>query len=397
MIGHGPRFVTGVPGIPRTRQLKIIGNGVVPQQAALALRLLIEPPPSSPRPACGVNRACRATARPCGASRRAAPGSRRRAGPPGNTAARRGRARDGARPRRPAAGRLPAHVHPGRQGREPRRRPPGRRGSPRPARGRRRPRRALPVRQRAHREDDRFADGLRPLVQAGRVPGRDADQRPGRDRPDLHPRRRRLVLAGRPGAAAGRSTSTSPPQASGRYLDRNKPVSSAPRCGSAAVTHSQAPPSGTGCPARDSTSTSSSPTSSPVSPIPGYCRKVLPSCASSCCRTDGPPPPVPGGRQRRSTLDSRPPVKPARPPRPSAGRPDRAARAWRGPVAADLTRRAESSVDAAGPGRQASRTSRPARGTAFVARCRSAPSTAARDPRRPRPAAAGGRGEQRRP
>jgi DNA (cytosine-5)-methyltransferase 1 len=33
--------VTGVPGIPRTRQLKIIGNGVVPQQAAAALRLLI--------------------------------------------------------------------------------------------------------------------------------------------------------------------------------------------------------------------------------------------------------------------------------------------------------------------------------------------------------------------
>jgi alanine dehydrogenase len=36
-----PGFVTGVPGIPRTRQLKIIGNGVVPQQAAAALRLLI--------------------------------------------------------------------------------------------------------------------------------------------------------------------------------------------------------------------------------------------------------------------------------------------------------------------------------------------------------------------
>jgi hypothetical protein len=36
-----PKLVTGVPGIPRTRQLKIIGNGVVPQQAALALRLLI--------------------------------------------------------------------------------------------------------------------------------------------------------------------------------------------------------------------------------------------------------------------------------------------------------------------------------------------------------------------
>jgi hypothetical protein len=38
--GLAPGFVTGVPGIPRTRQLKIIGNGVA-QQAALALRLLI--------------------------------------------------------------------------------------------------------------------------------------------------------------------------------------------------------------------------------------------------------------------------------------------------------------------------------------------------------------------
>jgi len=37
-----PGLVTGVPGIPRTRQLKLIGNGVVPQQAAAALRLLIE-------------------------------------------------------------------------------------------------------------------------------------------------------------------------------------------------------------------------------------------------------------------------------------------------------------------------------------------------------------------
>ena len=37
-----PKLVTGVPGIPRTRQLKIIGNGVVPQQAAAALRLLID-------------------------------------------------------------------------------------------------------------------------------------------------------------------------------------------------------------------------------------------------------------------------------------------------------------------------------------------------------------------
>lgn len=42
LMGLIPGFVTGVPGIPRTRQLKIIGNGVVPQQAAAALRLLID-------------------------------------------------------------------------------------------------------------------------------------------------------------------------------------------------------------------------------------------------------------------------------------------------------------------------------------------------------------------
>jgi hypothetical protein len=36
-----PSLVTRVPGIPRTHQLRIIGNGVVPQQAALALRLLV--------------------------------------------------------------------------------------------------------------------------------------------------------------------------------------------------------------------------------------------------------------------------------------------------------------------------------------------------------------------
>jgi hypothetical protein len=45
---HGPRekgipgLVTRVPGIARTHQLRIIGNGVVPQQAAAALRLLID-------------------------------------------------------------------------------------------------------------------------------------------------------------------------------------------------------------------------------------------------------------------------------------------------------------------------------------------------------------------
>jgi len=35
-----PGWVTGVPGLPRTARLRIIGNGVVPHQAAAALRLL---------------------------------------------------------------------------------------------------------------------------------------------------------------------------------------------------------------------------------------------------------------------------------------------------------------------------------------------------------------------
>jgi len=37
-----PGLVTGVGGLPRTAQLRIIGNGVVPHQAAAALRLLIQ-------------------------------------------------------------------------------------------------------------------------------------------------------------------------------------------------------------------------------------------------------------------------------------------------------------------------------------------------------------------
>ncbi|MFF5655257.1 hypothetical protein [[Kitasatospora] papulosa] len=32
--------MTGVPGLPRSAQLKALGNGVVPPQAAAALRLL---------------------------------------------------------------------------------------------------------------------------------------------------------------------------------------------------------------------------------------------------------------------------------------------------------------------------------------------------------------------
>lgn len=37
-VGH----VTGVPELTRNEQLKALGNGVVPQQAAAALRLLAE-------------------------------------------------------------------------------------------------------------------------------------------------------------------------------------------------------------------------------------------------------------------------------------------------------------------------------------------------------------------
>jgi DNA (cytosine-5)-methyltransferase 1 len=41
MMGLSPGWVTDVPGIPRNGQIKALGNGVVPQQAALALRLLL--------------------------------------------------------------------------------------------------------------------------------------------------------------------------------------------------------------------------------------------------------------------------------------------------------------------------------------------------------------------
>jgi DNA (cytosine-5)-methyltransferase 1 len=40
MMGLPLGHVTGVPGLPRSAQLKALGNGVVPQQAAAALRLL---------------------------------------------------------------------------------------------------------------------------------------------------------------------------------------------------------------------------------------------------------------------------------------------------------------------------------------------------------------------
>jgi hypothetical protein len=51
-----PGLVTTVPGIARTHQLRIIGNGVVPQQASCALRLLIEAAgvPGRPSPGTGM-------------------------------------------------------------------------------------------------------------------------------------------------------------------------------------------------------------------------------------------------------------------------------------------------------------------------------------------------------
>jgi DNA (cytosine-5)-methyltransferase 1 len=41
MMGLADGWVTAVPSIPRNHQLKAIGNGVVPQQGAEALRRLV--------------------------------------------------------------------------------------------------------------------------------------------------------------------------------------------------------------------------------------------------------------------------------------------------------------------------------------------------------------------
>lgn len=40
-MGIDAGHVTGVPGLSRNEQLKALGNGVVPQQAAAALRALL--------------------------------------------------------------------------------------------------------------------------------------------------------------------------------------------------------------------------------------------------------------------------------------------------------------------------------------------------------------------
>jgi DNA (cytosine-5)-methyltransferase 1 len=41
MMGLPAGHVTAVPGLSRNDQLKALGNGVVPQQAAAALRVLL--------------------------------------------------------------------------------------------------------------------------------------------------------------------------------------------------------------------------------------------------------------------------------------------------------------------------------------------------------------------
>ena len=42
MMGLPPGWVTGVPGLSRSRKIRAIGNGVVPRQAALAVTSLLD-------------------------------------------------------------------------------------------------------------------------------------------------------------------------------------------------------------------------------------------------------------------------------------------------------------------------------------------------------------------
>lgn len=49
MMGLDDGWVTG-HGLRPTQELKMLGNGVVPQQAALALRLLLGLPAAAPEP-----------------------------------------------------------------------------------------------------------------------------------------------------------------------------------------------------------------------------------------------------------------------------------------------------------------------------------------------------------
>lgn len=47
-MGLPPGWVTDVPGLSRNDHLKAIGNGVVPAQAALAVRMLLAAIESEP-------------------------------------------------------------------------------------------------------------------------------------------------------------------------------------------------------------------------------------------------------------------------------------------------------------------------------------------------------------
>ena len=49
MMGLPAGWVTDVPGLSRNDQLHAIGNGVVPQQGAAAIRLLLERAPEAMR------------------------------------------------------------------------------------------------------------------------------------------------------------------------------------------------------------------------------------------------------------------------------------------------------------------------------------------------------------
>jgi DNA (cytosine-5)-methyltransferase 1 len=42
LMGLPAGWVTGVPGLSRAAQLRVLGNGVVPAQASAALRVLLD-------------------------------------------------------------------------------------------------------------------------------------------------------------------------------------------------------------------------------------------------------------------------------------------------------------------------------------------------------------------
>jgi DNA (cytosine-5)-methyltransferase 1 len=50
MMGLPAGHVTSVPGLTRSDQLKILGNGVVPQQGAAAFRFLLRHAPAAVPP-----------------------------------------------------------------------------------------------------------------------------------------------------------------------------------------------------------------------------------------------------------------------------------------------------------------------------------------------------------